>query len=373
MGGVHHVVARFEGEGDLRDIHRHPRRAAGSPRALGVRGAHKREVRLGNDHAEGNVHIHDVHHAPAQAALGLGGGVGVCGICARDAPPDRRRTITIVEVLRLQNLDGDAVVHEGVAHGLARAVVRRGEHHGVAILGQALQLPEDLVGHAGHVHTLHRQLVVKFAAHAHDGHIGGTHGPAEVHGRRARVQARKRDVRAPGALGQVVGAVGRIVEERARLDERAERARARIGPERHRVLVQVGQNHVGALEHEAALHLLEHLAQSRVRERRLLQGAPGVGQSARRRGKLRDRVDLHARQRGDGLARRRHDAADFLQLVAEEVEAHREIQVAGEHVQRAAAVGEGARPVQLAGIGVAGRREGAWQIVQLLHAGNAHG
>ena len=58
--------------------------------------------------------------------------------------------------------------------------------------------------------------------------------------------------------------------------------------------------------------------------------------------------------------------------VAEEVEPHRKGQVAGEHIHGAAAHGEGARTVQLAGVGVAGGLQGAGQVAQLLDALDAH-
>ena len=367
-------------------------------------------MRLRDDHAERDVVVHDVDDPAPQAAFGLGRGVGlcafglrlimrrsggasraravlafgkrgvriiplfsrVCGICARDAPPDRRRTIAIIQMLWPHNLDGNTVVDEGVAHGLAGAQVRGREDDGVTVGGEALQLAEYFVGHPGHIDALHRQFVVQCAAHPHDGDIGGPHLAPEVQRRRLGEQARERDVGAPGALGDVVCRMGRVIEERTRLDEGRARARSGVGAQRHRLLVQKRQHHIGAVEAKPPFQLLQHIAQSRVGERRLLQGAPRVGQRPGGGGELRDGVNLHGGQRRDGLPRGGHDAANLVQLVAEEVEPHRKGQVAGEHIHGAAAHGEGARAVQLAGVGVAGGLQGAGQVAQLLDALDAH-
>lgn len=277
-------------------------------------------------------------------AFGLGRGVGLCAFGLR---------LAIVQIFRLHNLDGNTVIDEGVAHGLAGAQVRSREDDGVAVGGEALQLAEYFVGHPGHIDALHRQLVVQRAADPHDGDISGPHLAPEVQRRRLGEQARRARCWYPGALGDVLRGMGRVIEERARLDEGRARARPRIGAQRHRFLVQKRQHHIGAVEAKPPFELLQHVAQSRVGERRLLQGAARVGQRTGGGGKFRDGVDLHRGQRGDGLARGWHDAADLVQLVAEEVEAHRIGQVAGEHVHGAAAHGEGARAVQLAGVGVA--------------------
>ena len=275
-------------------------------------------------------------------------------------------------MLWLHNLDGNTVVDEGVAHGLAGAQVRGREDDGVTVGGEALQLAEYFVWHPGHIDALHRQLVVQRAADPHDGDIGGPHLAPEVQRRRLGEQARERDVGAPGALGDVVCRMGRIIEERTRLDEGRARARSGVGAQRHRLLVQKRQHHIGAVEAKPPFQLLQHIAQSRVGERRLLQGAPRVGQRPGGGGELGDGVNLHGGQRRDGLPRGRHDAADLVQLVAEEVEPHRKGQVAGEHIHGAAAHGEGARAVQLAGVGVAGGLQGAGQVAQLLDALDAH-
>ena len=237
MGGVHHVVAGLEREGDLGGVHAGAGAAAGRAGALGVGGRDEGEMRLRNDHAERDVVVHDVDHAPPQAAFGLGRGVGLCAfglrpLMRRSGGASRARavlTITIVQISRLQDLDGNTVIDEGVAHGLAGAQVRGGEDDGVAVGGKALQLAEDLVGHPGHIDALHRQLVVQRAPDPHDGDIGGPHLAPEVERRRLGEQARERDVGTPGALGDVVCGVGRIIEERARLDEGRARARSGVG------------------------------------------------------------------------------------------------------------------------------------------------
>ena len=185
------------------------------------------------------------------------------------------------------------MVDEGVAHGLAGAQVRGREDDGVTVGGEALQLAEYFVGHPGHIDALHRQLVVQRAADPHDGDISGPHLAPEVQRRRLGEQARERNVGTPGALGDVVCRMGRIVEERTRLDEGRARARSGVGAQRHRLLVQKRQHHIGAVEAQPPFEFLQHIAQSRVSERRLLQGAPRVGQRPGGGGELGDGVNLH--------------------------------------------------------------------------------
>ena len=74
------------------------------------------------------------------------------------------------------------------------------------------------------------------------------------------------------------------------------------------------------------------------------------------------------RKRRDGLSGGGHDAADLVQLVAEEVEPHRVHQVAGEHVQGAAAHGERAGTVQLSGVLVTALLQGPRHVPELGYA-----
>ena len=65
VGGMHHIVARLEGEGDLGHVHA----LAGAQRGRSARvvDAHQGQLRLRDDQAQRHVHVHDVHHAAAQA------------------------------------------------------------------------------------------------------------------------------------------------------------------------------------------------------------------------------------------------------------------------------------------------------------------
>ena len=356
MRGVHHVVARLVGEGDLGDVHvaRRPRRG----RPLRVRQAHDGQLRLRDDHAQGDVHVHHVHHAPPQTALG--------------------DTFQFVGVLfRVQRLlDRQTVVDESQLHVLARTEVRRAEHHRVVGVHEAAQPTEQLVGMPRHLHALHRQLVVHVPAHAHDGHVGCALPLAEAHGAGLGVQPVHGDARPLRASRRVVVGVAHVVEQRARLQKHAQRAGAHVIAQRGRGRVQVRQQHVGTVEAQAAVQLLQHVAQHGVRRGRSLQLLARAGEPPLGARELHHGVDAHIRQRLDGLPGGGHDAADLLQLVAEEVQPHRVHEVAGEHVDRAAAHGEGAGAVQLAGVPVAALLQRMGKVLELRDArrlGAGHG
>ena len=80
-------------------------------------------------------------------------------------------------------------------------------------------------------------------------------------------------------------------------------------------------------------------------------------------------IDVDRGKRLDGLAGRRDDAADFVELVAEEVEADGIDEVAGEHVDGAAAHAERPGAVELAGVGISAIDERLRQVLELGDAG----
>ena len=77
-------------------------------------------------------------------------------------------------------------------------------------------------------------------------------------------------------------------------------------------------------------------------------------------------------QRADGLACRRNDTPDLLELFAEEVQADGIHQVAWENVHRSASHRKRTRSIQLPRIRIALRLELAQQVVELLNTGQAH-
>jgi len=119
---------------------------------------------------------------------------------------------------------------------------------------------------------------------------------------------------------------------------------------------------------KAALQLLQQLAQRRVRARRALQRLARPGHHGGRAYVLAHSIDFHLAKRGYRLAGGGHDAADLVQLVTEEVEAHRVWQVAGEHVYDATFHGERAGALEVARVLVAALLEDAKHVVELRHA-----
>ena len=135
--------------------------------------------------------------------------------------------------------------------------------------------------------------------------------------------------------------------------------------------MKVGQKRVCPVEAQPPVELLEKIAQGGVCERCALDGGAGTRRSLRRAGELAHRVDLHLVEGGDRLPRPRHDAADLLHLVAEEVDAHGIDEVAREDVERAATHGKRAGAVKLPGVRVAARDEFALEVAKLFHAFDA--
>ena len=261
--------------------------------------------------------------------------------------------------------DGKVVVHERELHVLARTVARRREHDGEVLLHQLAQAAEQLVGIARHVHALDGQLVVDGAAHAHERQVGRPLASAEVHPGWFGEQPLQGDVGSPGRFGMLVGSMHGVVEQRARLDEHAQHVRCGIVAQSDRRIVQVRQQRVGALEMQAALELLEQLAQRGIRARRPFQLVSRTRRHLFRARELAYGVDVNGIQGRDRLASRRHDATDLVQLVAEEVQPHGKLRVAGEHVDNAALDGEGARSLQLARVLVAALLERTQEVVEL--------
>ena len=204
-----------------------------------------------------------------------------------------------------------------------------------------------------HVDALHRQLDIDRAADAHDRHVRRPLPRPEAELGRRREEPVERDLRPLRAGLDVLEGVRRVVEERPRLDKAAERSFRRIGAERYRAVVEVGQKRVGPVEAQAAVELLEHVAQDGVRPRGSGDLLAGARERFRRARVLAHGEDLHVIERGDRLARRGDDAPDLVDLVAEEVDAHGIGEIAGEHVERAAVDAEGAGAVELAGVDVA--------------------
>ncbi len=337
---VHHVVARLEGEGDLGNVD--ARALARGHGSLRVGKRHQRHLRRREYHAQRDVHIHDVH----LAALELGGGIAG----------------------HVQNLiDGNAQVNKGKLHFLTRPEMRHGKHHGKAGFSQRAQPAEQLVGVARNVDALHHQLAVYLGAHAHDGNVGGPRVLAEVQLGGPHVQVAHRDGGADAALGKLVVRVHGVVHQRARLYEHGERIGGKVVPHRCGALQQVRRHQVGQLA-GIVFQTLQQLALVGVRFSPLRDCPRGMAKRGVVHTELAHREQVDRFQGGNGLPGRGKEAADLVQLIAEEIQAHRERQVAGEHVDGAALHAERARAVQFPRVLIAHGNQAALKVVE---AGNA--
>ena len=236
---VHDVIARLVRERDLGDVDMAARTCGGGPLSVGH--ADHAELGLRDDHAQGNVHVDDVDHPAAQAALLLP--VQIIGVFLGIEP----------------FLDGKAVIDEGEHHIGAASAVRGAEHHRVAVVDERAQTTEQLIGMPRRLDAFHRQLHVNVAAHAHDGHVRCTLALAEADLRSRAEQALKGDVGSLGLRLQFLAGVHHVIEQTSRLDEHRKRIASQIGAQRDRLAIEIRQQHVASLEAQTALGVFQML------------------------------------------------------------------------------------------------------------------
>ena len=147
----------------------------------------KRELRLGDDHAQGNRRIDDVDARTPQPAF--------------LRPLVHRATRLLADVHgRIANfligyprqletlLNGQAMIDHGELHVLARTIVRRAEDARVSAVEQVAKFSEQLVGRSRHIDALDGKLLVDDRAHTHDGHVGRPLATTEIELRGLREQ-----------------------------------------------------------------------------------------------------------------------------------------------------------------------------------------
>ena len=236
VGRMHHVVARRERKGDLGHI---DAAAASDLRGAPLRVVHrhKADLGLGNDHAQGYVHVDHVHHAALELAHVAMPRLVVGARTGRAATT--HATSGLVGFLRLavarfhplvQDIDhGQRVINQQKLHVAAGAHVRHAEHHGIALVDQRAQAADQLFRTARHLGALDRQLVVHHATDLHDRR-------KRIALRRTEIERGGRDVEPVGhdmaslrALAGVFVGARRVVEDAARLAQNHERFFGGVG------------------------------------------------------------------------------------------------------------------------------------------------
>ena len=143
-----------------------------------------------------------------------------------------------------------------------------------------------------------------------------------------------------------------IVHQRARLDKHGKRIGRQVIAHRCRFLHEVRRHQVGHFL-RIIFQAFQQLTLRRIRLGVLCNGTRGTAHRFVGYRELAHREDVHFVQRGNGLPGRGKEAADLVELVAEEIEAHRVCQVARVHIDGTSLHAERARAIELPGVFVA--------------------
>ena len=330
MRGVDDIVARLEGEGHARGVD-----AAGAAAVLGrarreVGDREHADTRRRDDDARGDWRVEEGHEAAAQGHHVTGGrgtrhGDGVLGGGSE----------------RLD--EGDALVVEAKLERLAGGAVGHGEEHRGLVAHELADAPDELGVRAGDLRLDHLELGGRRLAGSHEGREGQALLGAEVQLVRRGVEALGPHAsRARGRSDLVRGPLA-VVEEGAWLGENHERLLGDVVDGRGRGAVEL---HEVALEHGSRGALVDELevgGQLGALLRPVEEGALGMGDRLVGEGHLAAGRDRDLVQLADGLPGRGHHAADAVDLVAKELDAHRARGLRGEDVHGVTVDVEGAR------------------------------
>ena len=394
VGSVHHVVARLKREGDLRNVN-----LAAAARAVGIHAGvevgdrEHGQIGVGHHHAlrQGSVHK---GHAPARD-----GGHGGAGGSLRGARLERAGVERIGATLangstgllacgtvggirrchahavadsagvfgrRGQRfLKGNALVAKGELHRLARTAVGDGKHAGIALAHDLLDARHKTVVRACNGRLLNLELGRHRTAGTDEAHIVQALLGTKVELLGTHVQAVQTvDSRLAGTCLDILVGAQAIVEQRARLGQYHERLAAHMRQRAHGLAVHHRQKAVELRRDDARIHHLEQRRQLAVvlagaveRHMHVVDGLVGKRQ-------LTAREDLDAVLVADGLARGAHHAADAVDLVAKELNAHGRLFLRGKHLDGVAVHAEQAGRVGGAGIGVAHAHQALRHLVK---------
>ena len=254
-------------------------------------------------------------------------------------------------------LERDGLVAEVELEVLAGLAVGHGEERDEMVVHELADASEQTRVSAGDVGLAHGQLGRNLGASTEHAREGEPLLAAEVEVAREGVEARELLAGIARELREVVGRARAVVEERAGLGEAHEGIGAdvfertrRLAIERREVLVERGLRAAGFDEPEVGGHLRVVLCIGPEGLARAGHGVVGEGNLAA--GAHGDRVQV-----ADGLAGGGHHATHAVDLVAKELHAHGRRSLRREDVDRVAVDVEGARAIELAGVGVAEAHE----------------
>ena len=393
MGGVHHVIARLKREGDLRNVN-----LAAAARAVGIHAG----VEVGDrEHCQIGVGYHhalrqsgiDKGHAPARdgghggTGGSLGGtrleraGVECIGLALANCSMGILAGSTVGRIRRhahaLTNdtgifgrgrqrlLKGNTLIAKGKLHRLARAAVGNGKHAGIALAHDLLNTRHKTVVRACDSRLLNLELGRHRAAGTDQAHVVQTLLGTKVELLGAHVQAVQTvDPRLAGTGLDILVSAQAVIEQRARLGQHHECLAAHMRQRAHGLAVHNRQKAVELGRDDARVHHLEQRRQLAVvlagaveRHVHVVDGLVGERQ-------LAAGEDFDAVLVADGLPRGAHHAADSVDLITKELDAHGCLFLCGEHLDGVAVHAEQTGRVGGAGIGVAHAHQALRHLVK---------
>ena len=331
--GVHHVVARLKGEGDLRNVH-----LATAARAVGVHAGvevgdrEHSQIGVGHHHAlrQGSVHK---GHAPARDGGhgGAGGslrgarleraGVERIGLTLANGSMGLLACGTVGGIRRCHAhavadsagifgrrgqrfLKGNALVAKGELHRLARTAVGDGKHAGIALAHDLLDARHKTVVRACDSRLLNLELGRHRTAGTDEAHVVQALLGAKVELLGTHVQAVQTvDPRLAGTCLDILVGAQAIVEQRARLGQHHERLAAHVRQRAHGLAVHHRQKAVELGRDDARIHHLEQCRQLAVVLAGAVERHVHVVDSVVGECELATGEDLDAVLVADGLAR----------------------------------------------------------------------
>ena len=266
---------------------------------------------------------------------------------------------------RQRLLKGDALVAKGELHRLARTAVGNGKHAGIALAHDLLNARHKAIVRARNGRLLNLELGCNRTAGTNQAHVVQALLSTKVELLGTHVQAVQTvNPRLAGTgLDILVGAQA-VIEQRARLGQDHKRLAAHVRQRAHGLAVHHRQKAVELGRDDARVHHLEQRRQLAIalagaieRHMHVVDGLVGERQ-------LAAREDLDAVLVADGLTRRAHHAADAVDLVAKELNAHGCFFLRGEHLDGIAVYTEQAGRVGGTCIGVAHAHQALRHLVE---------
>ena len=394
VSGVHHVVARLKRERDLRNVH-----LAAAARAVGVHAGVKvgdrehGQVGIGHHHALRQSGIHKGHASARDGGHGGTGGSlgstrleravvervdaalanGSMGLLAGGTAGRirRRHAHTIADNAgvfgrgRQRLLKGNALVAKGELHRLARTAVGNGKHAGIALAHDFLNARHKAIVRARDGRLLNLELCRHRTAGTDEAYVVQALLGTKIELLGTHVQAIQTvDPRLAGTRLDILVGTQAIVEQRARLGQHHERLAAHVRQRAHGLAVHHRQKAVELGRDDACIHHLEQRRQLTVvlagtveRHVHVVNGLVGKRQ-------LAAGEDFDAVLVADGLPRGTHHAADAINLVAKELNAHGCLLLRGEHLDGITVHAEQAGRVGGTGIGIAHAHQALRHLVK---------